>query len=215
MAPDTTEVSERTEIDRLRTSGEQALAHILSRYRERLVKMLDFRLDPRLSGRLDVGDVLQETYLVSARRLGDFLRDPAVPVFVWLRTMALQVLTDVHRRHLGAQKRDARRDVPLHRRQGDGTTSTSIAARLADSLTSPSKAAARADMRQHLYSAFEQMDPIDREVLALRHFEDLTNGEVAAVLGLKKAAASNRYVRALKRLREIMIAAGAGAEDAT
>ena len=136
-------------------------------------------------------------------------------MFVWLRTMALQVIADVHRRHLAAQKRDARRDVPLHRCQGDGTTSISIAARLADSLTSPSKAAARADMRQHLYSAFEQMDPIDREVLALRHFEDLTNGEVAAVLGLKKAAASNRYVRALKRLREIMTAAGAGADDAT
>lgn len=200
---------------RLHEGGEQALAQLLSYYRERLVKMIDFRLDTRLLGRLDVGDVLQEVYLMSARRLDDFLANPAVPPFVWLRTMALQVLADVHRRHLGAQKRDARRDVPLHRRQGDGTTSVSIAARLADSLTSPSRAAARADMRQHLYNAFEQMDPIDCEVLALRHFEDLANGEVAAVLGLKKAAASNRYVRALKRLREIMTAAGAGADAAT
>jgi RNA polymerase sigma-70 factor, ECF subfamily len=202
-------------LDQLRADGVQALAQVLSHYRERLVKMIDFRLDTRLMGRLDVDDVLQEVYLMSARRLDDFLANPAVPTFVWMRTMAQQVLADVHRRHLGAQKRDARRDVPLHRRQGDGATSGSIAARLADSLTSPSKAAARADMRQHLYSAFEQMDPIDREVLALRHFEDLTNGEVAAVLGLKQAAASNRYVRALKRLREIMTAAGAGADDAT
>ena len=202
-------------LDQLRANGVQALAQVLSHYRERLVKMIDFRLDTRLLGRLDVGDVLQEVYLMSARRLDGFLANPAVPTFVWVRTMAQQVLADVHRRHLGAQRRDVRRDVPLHRCQGDGTTSVSIAARLADSLTSPSKAAARADIRQHLYSAFEQMDPIDREVLALRHFEDLTNGEVAAVLGLKKAAASNRYVRALKRLREIMTAAGAGAGDVT
>jgi len=202
-------------LDRLRTDGVQALAQALACYRERLVKMIDFRLDTRLLGRLDVGDVLQEVYLMSARRLDDFLANPTVPAFVWVRAMTLQVLADVHRRHLGAQKRDARRDVPLHRRQGDGTTSVSIAARLADSLTSPSKAAARADMRQHLCSALAAMDPTDREVLALRHFEDLTNGEVAAVLGLKKAAASNRYVRALKRLREIMTAAGAGVGDAT
>lgn len=201
------------DVEQLRMGGERALAQILSGYRQRLVKMIDFRLDSRLLGRLDVGDVLQEVYLMSARRLDDFLANPAVPTFVWLRTMTKQVLADVHRRHLGAQKRDARRDVPLNRRPGDGTTSMSIAARLADSLTSPSKAAARADMRQHLYSALEEMKPIDREVLALRHFEDLTNGEVAAVLGLKKAAASNRYVRALKRLREIMTAAGAGAGE--
>ena len=182
--------SEDAWLDRLRADGVQALAQVLSHYRERLVRMVDFRLDARLLGRLDVDDVLQEVYLASARRLADFLANPAVPVFVWVRTMTQQVLADVHRRHVGAQKRDVRRDVPLHRRQGDGTTSFSIASRLADSLTSPSGAAARADMRQHLRHALEEMDPIDREVLALRHFEDLTNGEVAAVLGLGKAAAS-------------------------
>ncbi len=145
---------------------------------------------------------------MASRRLSDYLRDPAVPVFVWLRTMTQQVLADAHRRHLGAQKRDARQDVPLNRRSGQESTSASIAARLVGSLTSPSQAAVRQDMREHLHRALDQMDALDREVLALRHFEDLTNGEVAAVLGLQKAAASNRYVRALKRLKQIMEDAG-------
>lgn len=196
------------DIEQLRAGGKQALADLFLRHRHRLVKMIDFRLDALLLGRLDVADVLQDAYLMASRRLSDYLRDPAVPVFVWLRTMTQQVLADTHRRHLGAQKRDARRDIPLHRRPGHESTSASIAARLAGSLTSPSKAAARQDMREHLHRALDQMDALDREVLALRHFEDLTNGEVAAVLGLQKAAASNRYVRALKRLKQIMEDAG-------
>jgi RNA polymerase sigma-70 factor (ECF subfamily) len=122
--------------------------------------------------------------------------------------MTQQVLADTYRRHMGAQKRDAACEIPLHRRGTASSASISIAAKLAASLTSPSKAAVRADTREQLYAALEKMDPIDREVLALRHFEDLGNDEVAEVLGLKKAAASNRYVRALKRLKDIMSEAG-------
>ncbi len=198
------EATEKAHIHRLAASGEEALAELLGEYEPRLRTMLEFRLDRRLWGRLDTADVLQEVYLTAARCLADYLRNPAVPVYVWLRTMARNTLADAHRRHLGAQKRDARRDVPLHRRGGAGSASVSIAARLAASLTSPSQAAVRADRRCRLYDALESMDPLDREVLALRHFEDLTNGEVAQVLGLKKAAASNRYIRALKRLKEIL-----------
>jgi len=195
-------------IEELAAGGETALARLLAEYESRLRKMIEFRLDDRLWGRLDTADVLQEVYMAAARRLGDYLRDPAVPVFVWLRTMTQQVLADLHRRHLGAQKRDAGRDMPLHRRVGASSASISIAARLAASWTSPSQAAVRADTRRQLYDALEKMDPVDREVLALRHFEDLSNGEVAQILGLQKAAASNRYIRALKRLKEILSDAG-------
>ncbi len=188
----------------LQAGGEQALARVYSHYHDQLARMIEFRLDRHLLARLDVDDVLQETYLVLARRLDSFLRNPAVPVFVWLRAMTEQVLVDTHRRHLRSQKRDARRDVPLNRRAGAGTTSISIAARLVDSLTSPSQAAVRADMQEHLRAALERMEPIDREVLALRHFEELSNGEVAMVLGLSAAAACNRYTRALERLSKIM-----------
>jgi RNA polymerase sigma-70 factor, ECF subfamily len=203
-----TEKQETDWREALAAGGEAALAGVLAEYGPRLRKMIKFRLDPCLWGRVDTDDVLQDVYLAASRRLPDYLCNPAVPVFVWLRTMTQQVLADAFRRHLGAQKRDARRDVPLHGCGTGSSASVSVAAKLVASLTSPSKAAVRADTREQLYAALEKMDPIDREVLALRHFEDLGNDEVAEVLGLKKAAASNRYVRALKRLKEIMSEAG-------
>ncbi len=185
-----------------------ALSEILSEYRTRLRKMIEFRLDSRLWGRVDADDVLQDVYLAANRRLPDYVVDPAVPVFVWLRTITQQVLADTYRRHMGAQKRDVRCDISLQPRAMGSSASISIADRLVASLTSPSQAAVRADSREQLYAALDKMDTIDREVLALRHFEDLSNDEVAEVLGLKKTAASNRYVRALKRLKEILTETG-------
>jgi RNA polymerase sigma-70 factor (ECF subfamily) len=134
------------------------------------------------------------------------LDDPSMPVFVWLRMITNQRLIDVHRRHLGAKMRDAGQEVSLHRHDVSGGTSMSMAVHLVGHLTSPSQAAIRAELETRLETALNEMDPIDREVLALRHFEELTNNEVAEVLGIQKAAASNRYVRALKRLREILAA---------
>lgn len=202
------EGQQREWIERLSCNDAEALAGMLKEYDARLRKLIGFRMDRRLWGRLDVADVLQEVYLAAERQRNDYLANPAVPVYVWLRTVTLHVLADLYRRHLGAQRRDARLDVPLSRRPGDATSAVSMAAVLAASLTSPSGAAARADAREQLYAALDKMDGIDREVLALRHFEDLTNGEAAEVLGLKKAAASNRYIRALKRLKEVLSDAG-------
>ena len=204
MIDESTKELDAKDLRELQLGGEKALARVLERHRNQLARMIEFRLDRRLLTRLDVDDVLQEAYLVQARRLDDYLQNPAVPVFVWLRTMTQQVIVDMQRRHLRAKKRDARLDVPLNRRAGAGSASVSIAARLAASLTSPSKAAVRADMRAHLQAALDEMEPIDGEVLALRHFEELSNNEVALILGLSAAAASNRYTRALKRLGQIM-----------
>jgi len=192
------------ELDLLRSEGEQALATIFSRYEQRLERMIRFRMNRRLWGRLDPSDVLQEVYFESARRLPNYLRDAAVPVFVWLRGMTGQTLVDVHRRHLGTQSRDAGREVAMRRGDGEMATSICLAARLVADLTSPSHAAMRDEMFDELRDALEQMDPMDREVLVLRHFEELTNKEVAEILGLQKAAASNRYVRALRRLKDIL-----------
>ncbi|HJN13350.1 MAG: sigma-70 family RNA polymerase sigma factor [Pirellulaceae bacterium] len=192
------------DLELLRREGDQALAAIFSRYEQRLERMIRFRMNRKLWGRVDPADVLQEVYLESARRLPDYLRDEAVPVFVWLRGMTGQTLVGVHRRHLGAQLRDAGREVSSRRVGGPMATSISLAARLVADLTSPSHAAMRDEMLNELRVAFDQMDQIDREVLAMRHFEELTNNEVAEVLGLQKAASSNRYVRALKRLKIVL-----------
>jgi RNA polymerase sigma-70 factor (ECF subfamily) len=192
------------ELQVLRSEGTPGLAAVFSRYRERFRKMVRFRLDQRLWGRVDTDDVLQEAYLEAARRVSDYLEDPAVPAFVWLRRMTEQAIIKVHRQHLGAKMRDASLELAFHDRQISHATSVSLAAVLAANYTSPSEAAVREETAEELRAAFDAMDPIDREVLALRHFEELSNNEVAAVLRIQKAAASNRYVRALKRLERIL-----------
>ncbi len=184
----------------LRLGGQQSLADLFSKYRSRLERMVEFRLDPRLLGRVDPADVVQEAYLEVARRIDVFLAAPSVTLFVWLRQITWQTLLNIHRRHLG-QKRNAGQDISLHGAERGQSASCELVQQLAGSLTSPSQAAIRNERMTLLRQAIGSMDPMDREILALRHFEQLSNIEVAEILGIKKTAASNRYVRALKRLR--------------
>lgn len=192
-------------LERALTGDELALAALFDGYRGQLKRMIRLRLDRRLSGRVDSSDVLQEAYLDARRRLSEYALDPAaMPFHLWLRLVAGQRLVDVHRFHLGAQMRDAGQEVSLHRGPFPQASSVSLAAQLLGKLTSASRAAIRAEHKLIVQEALNGMDPIDREVLALRHFEHLTNDETAQVLGLSKSAASNRYIRALKRLKEIL-----------
>ena len=188
-------------LQRLRDGDQQSLAVLFSRHRDRLWSMVNFRLDRRLKGRVDADDVLQEAYLDAADRVDQFIVEHSGSFFVWLRLVVSQTLVNVHRRHLGAQMRDAKRDISIHAGQHQQAASTSLALQLLGHLTSPSQAAVREETARKLEEAVEGMEPIDREVLALRHFEQLTNSEVAEVLGIQKKAASIRYIRALKRLR--------------
>jgi RNA polymerase sigma-70 factor (ECF subfamily) len=177
---------------------------LLQRYRSRLRRMVGFRLDPRLKGRIDSSDVLQDVCLEAWQHLGAYVERPDVPFFLWLRAVAEHTLKDVHRHHLGAQMRDARREVSLYHGASPSATSAALAAQLLGHLTRPSEAAMRAEMKIRLQAALNTMDPIDRETLALRHFEQLSVSEAAQVLGIKEKAAGMRYVRALRRLREIL-----------
>ncbi|QEG25094.1 sigma-70 family RNA polymerase sigma factor [Mariniblastus fucicola] len=188
----------------LREGGPQAVADLYSKYRPQLERMVEFRMDRRLLGRVDAADVLQDSYMEIARRVESFLEDPAVSFFVWARQITWQTLMMSHRSHLGVQKRDARQEVRLHGGGYSQGTSVSLASRLVGDVTSPSQGAIRDEQTQQLREALDSMDSVDREVLALRHFEQLSNKEVAEVLNLGKTAASNRYVRALERLKKIM-----------
>jgi RNA polymerase sigma-70 factor (ECF subfamily) len=204
--------SDASDTDRLlrllHDGDEQALARLFSRYREKLRKMVLFRLDPRLRGRVDSSDVLQDVYLDAAQRLHHYRKSPAVSLLVWLRQITEQRLVDLHRRHFGARMRDARREAPQAGAQAAADDSRSAAASLMNHLAqrheSPSEEAIRQEFAGAIQSALDGLEPLDREVLALRHFEELTNNEVADVLGISKTAASNRYVRALERLRRLM-----------
>jgi RNA polymerase sigma-70 factor (ECF subfamily) len=182
----------------------EAIASLFEAHRDRLEQMVRLRMDRRLQGRIDAADVLQETYLEVASRIGEFGRAPTATVYVWLRFLAAQKLTDLTRRHLGTRMRDAGQEISLYRGTMPCASSVSLAAQLLGRITSPSRAAIRAETQRRVQEALGAMDALDREILALRHFELMSNGEVAEVLGLSKSAASNRYVRALGRLKSIL-----------
>jgi RNA polymerase sigma-70 factor (ECF subfamily) len=180
----------------------KALGDVWERYRERLRRLVRLRLDRRLQGRVDPSDVLQEAFLDFQARARDFVQRPDMPFFLWLRFLTGQRLQLIHRHHLGTQMRDAGREVSLQRGAMPQATSGSLAAQLLGRFTSVTQAVQRAEMQLILQEAINAMDPLDREILALRHFEELSNEETAQVLSIKPSAASSRHVRALKRLRE-------------
>lgn len=190
-------------LDRVRNNDNQALGELFTLYRERLWRMLYVRLDRRLRRRVAPDDVLQETFLDVIRRMGEYLADPAVPFYVWLRFLTIQRMQMVQRAHLGTQKRDASMEVALPEAGGPFASPDSMAGQLVSHMTSPSQAAIRHELQERLRVTLDAMDPLDREVLALRHFEELGNNEVAQILGLSKEAASKRHVRALRRLKAI------------
>lgn len=198
------QVADLGELDQLRSGGERAVAELLDRYRHKLLRMITLRLDGRILGKVDSEDVLQDAFIETARRIQDYLDRPSVPFFVWLRQITSQILIDTHRRYLGAKMRDANLEVTSYRMGSAATSSAMLVAQLADSLTTPSQCAVREEMLCSLNRALEDLDQIDREVLVLRHLEELSNDEVAQILGIDKYAASKRYLRALKRLRLAM-----------
>jgi RNA polymerase sigma-70 factor, ECF subfamily len=201
----TSDASETDDLLRRAGAGEeQARAELFEHYRGRLRQMVRLRLDRRLSGRLDPSDVLQEAYFDFARRFPEYAANPAVPFYLWLRSLTGQKLIDLHRRHLGAKMRDAGQEVSLYRGALPQASSESLANHLLGRLTSPSRAAVRAETQIRVQEALNLMDPLDREILTLRHFETLSNDEAAQVLGISKKAASKRFIRALERLQEII-----------
>ncbi len=187
----------------LAAGGPKALADLLSLHQEKLERIVSFRMAPILRSRLDPADILQEAYFEISRRIHEFIEGSTVSFFVWIRQKTMQTLIDAHRNHT-REKRDANREMPLASAPYGHTTSISIARFLLDDKTSPSGVAVREEELQQLQLALESMNETDREVIAMRHFEHLTNQQVAEVLEISTTAASNRYVRAASKLAEIL-----------
>jgi RNA polymerase sigma-70 factor (ECF subfamily) len=176
---------------------------LLALHQERLARMVAFRMDPRLRGRIDAADIVQEAFVEASAHREVYFREPTVPLFLWLRGVVSNKLLELHRHHLGTRMRDAKRELPLDGAQ-KSDTSAALCAHLTAGLTRPSVAAVRGEVRARLAEALAGMDPTDREVLAMRHFEQLSNAEAAEVLGIQERAAAKRYLRALERLKEIL-----------
>lgn len=180
-----------------------SLGQLLDLHRDRLRRMILTRMDRRLRGRIDPSDVIQEAQLEAARRLPEYLRKPDVPFFVWLRFLCNQRLLALGRHHLGAQLRSAGREISIDQ-AASGATSAALAARLLGRLTRPSEAAIRAELKRQLRQALDQLEPIDKEILTLRHLEQLSTAETAAALGIQEEAAKKRHLRALRRLQAVL-----------
>jgi RNA polymerase sigma-70 factor (ECF subfamily) len=199
-------------ISRLRAGDRQALGDLFHCYRERLGRMVELRMDPRLRTRLDASDVLQEAYLELARDLDAYRADLKLSPLLWMRLHVGRRLTTLHRRHLGAQMRDAGLEISLYREALPQASSAALASMLLGRHTSPTQAAQRAERLLRIQEALNTLDSIDREVLALKHFEELSRAETAEVLSISPEAAAKRYFRALKRLKEVLASMPGGWE---
>jgi RNA polymerase sigma-70 factor (ECF subfamily) len=191
-------------LDELPTGGNASASELFRQHRDKLLRMISFRMDRRLLGKIDAEDVLQDAFVEVVRRFDSYLARPTVPAFVWIRQIARQALINLHRRYLGAQMRDVHQETDAYWAGGADHSSAFLAAQLADSLTTPSQRVVRAEAVAAVAAAMERLEPIDREVLVLRHLEELSNNEVAQVLNIDRFAASKRYLRALARLKRMM-----------
>jgi RNA polymerase sigma-70 factor (ECF subfamily) len=191
-------------IRRAAAGDRAALGAVFEAYRDRLRHAVQLRLDRRLQGRVDASDVLQEAYVDVANRLREYSSEQWPSLYLWLRLIVHQRLLHIHRRHLQTGKRNANLEVSLYRGAMPEPNTASLAEILIGRMTSVSQKAIRAEIQLKLQEMLNAMEPMDREILVLRHFEELSNKEVAQLLEISKTAASNRYVRALRRLKDAL-----------
>jgi RNA polymerase sigma-70 factor (ECF subfamily) len=199
-------------LERLRAGDRRTLADLFQRHRDRLRRMVELRMDARLQGRVDASDVLQDGFLDLEKRVESYLCDPRLPVFLWLRMIVSDRLAIYHRHHLGTRMRDVSQEVSLYRDPLPQASSAALASMLLGRMTSPSNAAIRAEQILQVQEAINSLEPLDREVVALRHFEQLSRAETAVVLGITEEAGAKRYIRALKKLKTILAAMPGGLE---
>ncbi len=183
---------------------ESAIEQLLTRHRDALKRMIDMRLDKRVAQRVDVSDIVQEVLVEASRRLQIYLENPAMPFHLWIRQIAKDRIIDAHRRHRVSAKRSVDRERRLEVQGTLDASTIELAGQLLDPELTPAAKATQREMALQVQACIEQLEDRDRDILLMRHYEQLTNQEVAVTLGLTEPAASMRYLRALKRLRSII-----------
>lgn len=200
---------ESSEVDRLlnqaRTAEDGAADRLLSEFREPLRRMIGLRLDPAIARRVDASDIVQDVLLEANQRLTDYLKKPDMPFHLWLRHLAQDRIIDTHRRHRLAQRRSIDREQPIARPAWADESSIGFVQQLVDHERTPASEAMIAELRARLAEAINTLSEDDREIILMRHHELLSNQEVAQALALTEAAASMRYLRAVRRLRAHLV----------
>ena len=202
MWPDASQTQEI--LDTARRGDPEAVNRLLDRHRESLRRLVHLRLDRKLARRVDASDIVQDVLLEANGRLDEYFRDPKMPFHLWLRHLAQDRIIDMHRQHRGAQRRSLDREQAFAAPSFGDQSSFDLAAQLRDPELTPAAATIRKELEARFLAALDQMEEEDREILLMRHFEQLGNGETAAALGLSPAAAGMRHLRALRRLRAIL-----------
>jgi RNA polymerase sigma-70 factor (ECF subfamily) len=198
--------SEKTQelLANAKRGSDEAVGKLLSRHRDALRRLVQMRLDKKIQRRVDVSDIVQDVLLEANRRLQTYLKEPKMPFHLWLRHMARDRIIDAHRRHRASAKRSVDREKPLASTSSVDRSTMELAAQLCDPAITPAAAATMRELARRFEAAIDELDERDREVLMMRHFEHLTNQEVALALKLTEPAASMRYLRALRRLRNLL-----------
>jgi RNA polymerase sigma-70 factor (ECF subfamily) len=209
MWPDSPQTQEM--LDRARQGEAEAVERLLTTHREPLRRMIDLRLDPALAARVDASDIVQDVLLEAHRRLNDYLRNPMMPFHLWLRHIAKDHVIDAHRRHRLAQRRSLDREQPIVPAALADHSSYELAGQILDQEPTPASAAIRQELQKRLDAAIAALEEDDREIILMRHGEQLSNQDVASALGLSEAAASMRYLRAVRRLRAALLPGASGA----
>jgi RNA polymerase sigma-70 factor (ECF subfamily) len=187
-----------------------AVNRLMDRHRDAVRRMIQMRLDQAVARRVDASDVVQDVMLEASQRLTDYLQNPAMPFHLWLRQLAKDRIIDMHRRHRGAQRRSVDREQNFSGLGSDDQSAADLAGLLRDAELTPAAAALRQEMQNRFLLALDQLEEGDREIIVMRHFEHLGNSEVAEALGLSPPAAGMRYLRAIRKLREVL-----GTDDAS
>jgi RNA polymerase sigma-70 factor (ECF subfamily) len=182
-----------------------AVDKLLGEFREPLRQVIHLRLDPVLSRRVDASDIVQDVLIEANQRLTEYLKNPAMPFHLWLRHLAQDRIIDTHRRHRQAQRRSIDREQGIQPPAWTDQSSIQLVAQLVDGEKTPASAAIHQELQRRLNEALEQLNDDDREIILMRHHEQLSNQDVAASLGLTEAAASMRYLRALRKLRSVLL----------
>jgi RNA polymerase sigma-70 factor (ECF subfamily) len=201
MWPDSEQTAEL--LQNARQGESAAVNELMERHRNAVRQMIQMRLDRAVAARVDASDVVQDVLLEASQRLNDFIEAGSMPFHLWLRQLAKDRLIDMHRRHRGAQ----RRSVDREQRVGAGSSeqsSLNLDGVLADGQLTPAAASIRREIEQRFLTALQELGDDDRDIILMRHQEHLTNSEVAEALGLSQPAAGMRYLRALRKLREVL-----------
>jgi RNA polymerase sigma-70 factor (ECF subfamily) len=189
---------------RARQGSDEAVGQLLENHRPELVAAVRRRLDRAISQRVDASDIVQDVLLEASQRLADYLREPSMPFSLWLRHLARDRIIDMHRRHRQAERRSVDREQSMSKRRQDSPSAPDLMGQLSDPNITPAAAALRREFQSRFLEVLGDLDPGDRDVLMMRHFEHMTNSEVAEALNLSQPAAGMRYLRALRRVRLLL-----------